>query len=128
MSADKTGTTVWVPNWAGENLAEIDIHTLKVTYHPLPIHGHPYSTAVDKQHYVWADVPLGDSLVRLNPKTGEWTVYRLPSHGCGSRDMSVDNVRSEVWLPCDQSGKVARFQFRTAEQIQAQKTAVASGR
>jgi streptogramin lyase len=123
MAADKTGSTVWVPNWAGQNLAEIDIHTLKVTYHPLPIHGHPYSAAVDKQHNAWAVIPLGDSVVKLDPTTQRWTVYRLPSHGCGSRHFSIDDVRGEVWVPCDQSSRVARFQFRTARQILAQKKA-----
>ena len=128
MSADKAGDTVWVPNWAGENLAEVNIHTMKVTYHPLPIHGHPYKTVVDKHHNVWTDVPLGDSLVKLNPATRQWTVYMLPSHGCGSRHVSVDDLRGEVWVPGDQASKVERFQFRTREQIQAQKTAALSGK
>jgi streptogramin lyase len=122
LAADKTGNTVWIPNWADENLAEIDIHTLKVTYHPLPIHGHPYKTAVDKNHNVWADVPLGDAMLKLDHATKRWTIYKLPSHGCGSRHISVDDLRGEVWLPCDQSSKVARFQFRTAEQIEDAKT------
>ncbi len=128
LAADKNGNTVWVPNWAGSNLAEIDIHTLKVTYHPLPIHGHPYKTTVDNQHNAWASVPAGDSIVKFNPATHGWTVYMLPSHGCGPRHVSFDDRLNEAWLPCDQSSKVARFQFRTAEQIQAQKSAAATAR
>jgi streptogramin lyase len=128
MASDKMGNTVWVPNWAGMNLAEIDIHTLKVTYHPLPIHGHPYHAFVDNQHNVWADIPMADSFVKWNPKAQQWTVYKLPSHGCGSRHSSFDDLRGEAWMPCDQSGKVARFQFRTADQIQAQKIAGALSR
>jgi streptogramin lyase/mono/diheme cytochrome c family protein len=121
MSADKAGRTVWVPLWAGQHVAEIDIRTLKVTYHALPIHGQPYNTAVDKQHNVWADVPMGDSLVRLNPTTRQWTVFRLPSIGCNSRHFSIDAARDEVWLACDQTSRVARFQFRTPQQVQTQK-------
>jgi streptogramin lyase len=117
-----------VPNWAAGNLAEIDIHTLKVTYHPLPIHGHPYKATVDNQHNAWASVPAGDSIVKFNPATRQWTVYMLPSHGCGPRHISFDDRRNEAWLPCDQSSKVARFQFRTAEQIQVQKSASIIGR
>jgi streptogramin lyase len=117
LSADKKGTTVWVPNWAESNLAEIDIHTRQVHYHPLPLHAHPYTTNVDKNHNVWVDVAMLDGIYRFNPRTKEWTLFRLPSHGCGSRHSSVDDIRGEVWLPCDQADKVARFQLRTAQDI-----------
>jgi streptogramin lyase/mono/diheme cytochrome c family protein len=120
LSADQKGNTVWVPNWAGETLAKIDIHTLKVTYYPLPIHGHPYDTHVDAAHNVWTDVPLGDAIVKFDPKTEQWTVYQLPSRGCGSRHLGMDTVRGELWLPCDQSSRVARVQFRSAGEIAAQ--------
>jgi virginiamycin B lyase len=121
LSADQKGNTVWVPNWGGGTLAKIDIHTLKVRYYPLPVHGHPYNTRVDATHNVWIDVPMADAIVKFEPKTEQWTVYQLPSRGCGSRHLGIDVARSEMWLPCDQSSRVARFQFRTAADIAAQK-------
>lgn len=117
LSADKTGSTVWVPNWAGGTLAGIDIHTRVPTYYPLPVSGHPYSTRVDARHNVYTDVPMADAVVKLDPRTREWTVFRLPSHGCGSRHLWWDDAKSEAWLPCDQSSRVARFQFRTPAQL-----------
>ncbi len=51
-SADKKGNTIWVPNYYGQNLAKIDIRTLKTTYYPLPINGHPYTTVVDRHQQV----------------------------------------------------------------------------
>ena len=114
---------MWVPNWAGETLAKIDVHTLKVTYYPLPIHGHPYNTHVDAAHNVWTDVPLGDAIVKLDSKTDQFTVYQLPSRGCGSRHLGLDAARGELWLPCDQSSRVARIQFRAAADIAAQRRA-----
>lgn len=121
LSADQKGNTVWVPNWAGETLARIDIHTLKVTYYPLPVHGHPYNTRVDNAHNVWTDVPMADVILKFEPKTERWTVYPLPSRGCGSRHLGMDPTRGDMWLPCDQSSRVARFQFRTAADVAAQK-------
>ena len=123
MSADKRGTTVWVPNWAGMNIAEIDIRTMKVTYHRLPVDGHAYKTDVDAEQNVWASVPLADSLVKYNPRTSSWTVYPFASRGCGPRHVWADKERGDVWVPCDQSGKVARFQFRTPDQIRSQMVA-----
>jgi len=119
LAADKNGNTVWVPNWAQSTVAEIDIHTMKVTYHKLPIPVHPYKTTVDKQHNVWADAALADAVFKFTPATQTWTMYPLPTHGCSSRHISFDDVRGELWLPCDQADKVARFQFRTAGEMRA---------
>jgi streptogramin lyase len=127
LSADKNGDTVWVPNWAQSNIAEINIHTHKVTYHRLPIRVHPYKTTVDKQHNVWTDTSLADAVWRFTPSTGAWTMFRLPSHGCGSRHISFDDYKGELWLPCDQSNKVIRFQFRTADDIRALAAAARAG-
>jgi streptogramin lyase len=128
LAADKGGDTVWVPNWAQSNIAEIQIHTMKVTYHRLPIHVHPYKTIVDRQHNVWTDTSLADAALKFNPASGEWTVYRLPSHGCGSRHMGFDDFRGEAWMACDQSGKVARIQFRTAADVEKLKAARSASR
>ena len=117
LAADKNGHTVWVPNWAQSSIAEIDIHTKKVTYHRLPITVHPYKTIVDKNHNVWTDTSLADAALKFNPTSGQWTVYRLPSHGCGSRHMGFDDYRGEAWIACDQASKVVRIQFRTAEEL-----------
>ena len=124
LSADKRGDTVWVPNWAQSNIAEINIRTHKITYHELPIRVHPYKTTVDKDHNVWTDTSLADAVWKFVPSTGQWTMYRLPSHGCGSRHISFDDRKGELWLPCDQSNKVMRFQFRTAAQVDSLRAAV----
>lgn len=123
LDVDKRGDSVWVPSWAQSNITEIDIHTLKTTYHRLPINAHPYKTIVDKNHNVWTDVALADGTLKFNPSTKEWTLYRLPSHGCGSRHMGFDDFRNEAWLACDQASKVARFQFRSADDIRQLKAA-----
>ena len=117
LAADKQGHAVWVPNWAQSNLAEIDIHTMQVTYHRLPIHVHPYKTIVDRHHNVWTDTSLADAALKFDPSSGNWTIYRLPSRGCGSRHMGFDDFRDEAWVACDQASKVARLQFRTPEEI-----------
>jgi streptogramin lyase len=123
LAADKNGDTVWVPNWAQSNVAEINIHTMKVTYHELPMKIHPYKTIVDKNHNVYTDTQVGDGVYKFAPSTQEWTYYQLPTHGCSSRHMSFDDVRGEAWVPCDQADTVDRIQFRSPEQIQALKAA-----
>jgi streptogramin lyase len=125
MSADKTGDTVWVPLWASDYLAEINIHTHKVTYHRLPFREHPYKTTVDDHHDVWVDGQVSDTGVEFDPATGKWTVYQLPSHGCSSRHVFFDNVRGELWVPCDQANMVVRVQFRSAADLRAQAAAAA---
>lgn len=119
LSADKHGDTVWVPLWSQSTVAEINIHTHKISYHDLPIRVHPYKTTVDRDHNVWTDTSLADAVFKYVPATNQWTMYRLPSHGCGSRHISFDNYKGELWLPCDQSNKVIRLQFRSDDQVRA---------
>ena len=123
LAADKNGDTVWVPDWAETNIAEINIHTMKVTYHELPLQMHPYKTIVDKNHNVYTDTQVGDGMYKFNPSTQQWTYFQLPTHGCSSRHMSFDDNLNEAWVPCDQADTVDRVQFRTEEQIQALKAA-----
>jgi streptogramin lyase len=119
MSADKYGDTVWVPNWAQSNIAEINIHTMKVTYHELPMKAHPYKTDIDNHHNVYASVQAGEGVFKYSPSTQKFTYFPLPTHGCSPRHMSYDRVHDEVWVPCDQADTVDRIQFRSVEQIQA---------
>ena len=123
LSADKHGDTVWVPNWAQSNIAEINIHTMQVTYHEFPMKVHPYKTTVDKDHNVYTSIQAGDGMYKFVPSTGEWTYYQLPTHGCSPRHISFDDLRGDAWIPCDQSDAVDRIQFRSNAQIEALKAA-----
>ena len=127
LAADKTSDSVWIPNWAQSNIAEINIKTHQVTYHELPMRMHPYKTTVDKFHNVYTDTQVGDGMYKFNPSTQEWTFYQIPTHGCSSRHMSFDDNKNEAWIPCDQADTVDRIQFRTAEQIQTMKAASTAG-
>jgi streptogramin lyase len=123
LGADKNGNTVWVANWWGMNLARIDIKTRKTTYYPLPIHANPYNAVVDKNHVVWTNLMSDDAVARLDPKTEQWTVYKLPSIGTTLRHITVDDARGDVWVPYREASRAARLQFRTQAQLLALKAA-----
>jgi len=118
LGADKRGDSVWVPNNAASNLAKINIHTLETKYYP--VDGHPYFVTVDKDSNVWTNLFIDAKVGKFNPRTEQWTYYTLPSR-CESRNISVDDIRGEVWVPCANTSRVIRLQFRTAEQIQVLK-------
>jgi streptogramin lyase len=119
LGADKNCDSVWVPNYLGMNLARINIRTHETKYYPLPFPGHPYFSVVDKNHIVWTNLMTDDRVVRFDPKREQWTVYQLPSIGCEPRNIAVDDVRGDVWVPCCRTSRVARLQFRTEQQLQA---------
>lgn len=125
LGADKKGDTVWVPNWWGSNLAEINIHSKEVTYHKLPFFSQPYFVSVDKNHVVWTNLASDDRVAAFDQKTKQWTIYRLPINGCESRNIAVDDLRGDVWVPCYRASKIFRLQFRTAEWMQSMKAGVA---
>jgi streptogramin lyase len=123
LSTDKNGTSVWVANWWGENLAEIDIKTRKVKYHKLPINSNPYNTVVDKNHTVWTNLTPDDAVGKFDPKSGQWTIYKLPSIGAELRHIAFDDARGDVWVPYREADRAARLQFRTQAQLEALKRA-----
>lgn len=128
LSTDKSGSTVWVANWWGMNLAKIDVKTRKATYYNLPINANPYNTVVDKNHMVWTNLMSDDAVAKLDPKTEQWTIYKLPSIGAELRHIAVDDIRGEVWVPYRESDRAARLQFRTEAQMAALKKAGAGAR
>ncbi|MBI4888763.1 MAG: carboxypeptidase regulatory-like domain-containing protein [Acidobacteria bacterium] len=116
MGADKRGTFVWVPNNVGNNVARIDIHSLDVKYYR--VEGNPYFVTVDKDSNVWTNLFSDAKVGRLNPRTEQWTYYTLPSR-CESRNISVDDIRGDVWVPCANTSRVIRMHPRTAAEIEA---------
>ena len=123
LSADKNGSTVWVANWWGMNLARIDVKTRKTLYYPLPVNTNPYNTVVDKTHMVWTNLMNDDAVAKLDPGTGRWTVYKLPSLGAELRHIAFDDLRGDVWVPYREADRAARLQFRTQAQLDAQRRA-----
>ena len=116
IGADKNGEWVWVPNNAGSNVARININTLETKYYP--VDGNPYFVTVDKDSNVWTNLFIDAKVGKLDPRTEQWTYYTLPSR-CESRNISVDDILGEVWVPCANTSRVIRLQFRTAEEIEA---------
>jgi len=128
IAADKNGPWVWVANHLGNNLARINVRSLKTDYYRLPMPGSAYGVDVDKDHNAWVHLHGDDTVGKLNPRTGAWTIYQLPSRGCSPRDLRVDDLRGEVWAACREAARVARLQFRTAPQLDALKRQAAAAR
>jgi streptogramin lyase len=120
LGGDKNGHVMWVGNFWGQSLAEVDIHTKQVTYHavPLPYSG-PYDVEVDNNHVPFVTLRNADRVGKFDPKNGQWTIYLLPTLGTEARYITVDRTKGDVWLPYSRTSKAARLQFRTAEQIKA---------
>ncbi len=127
LSTDKNGTSVWVANWWGQNLARIDTKTRKVTYFKMPINSNPYNTVVDKNHNVWTNLMNEDAVAKLDPKTDRWTIYKLPSIGAELRHIALDEQKGDIWVPYREADRAARLQVRTQAQLDAQRAAAGEG-
>lgn len=120
LGGDPNGPTMWVANWWGQNLAEVDIRTHKVSYHPSPIaNAGVYDVDVDNNHVAWVSLRNTDRVGKFDPKTGQWTVFMLPTLGIEARYIKVDKRTGDVWVPYWRTSKAGRLQFRTEQEIQA---------
>ena len=118
MAADRRGDFVYSGlYWAG-GIAQFDARTktlVKLHLVPNGRFAQPYKPFPDKNHMVWFGLSADDGLGQLNPTTGKFTMYPLPSRGTNSRHLAVDDSTDPptVWVPYTGLGKVARVQFRT---------------
>lgn len=119
LGADKAGNAVWVPLYHGQSLARIDTASGAIQYIPLPVPATPYFVTVDQHHNVWMNTLSDDALFRYDPASAQWTIFSLPSLGCDSRNMSLDEKSGDAWIACSRSIRVGRFHFRSTEELQA---------
>ena len=130
MGADKQSDAVWVGNYWGNNLAKIDIHTLKPTLYPFPErYAAPYDAVVDSHHNVWMNLFNGDAVVKFDPSTEKWTEYPLPSRGTELRHMAIAEHDGKVEAVVSEFrvGKVAVMRFRTKAEMSALESASEKG-
>ena len=126
LGYDPSADVVWVANNNGDAVVSIDAKTRVPTYYRVPRPLAPYRVDVDNDSNAYVASLIDDVVLKLNPSTGQWTTFRLPTIGCESRSIFVDRQRTEVWVPCDRTARVVRLQFRTPAQIQALKDATAT--
>ena len=116
-AADRTGDYVYAGTYWPGTIAQIDVETKTlVKLHEIPNGrwGQPYKPFPDRNHMVWFSMAADDNFGKLNPNTGQITMYPLPSRGTGARHLAVDDSTDSptVWVPYDNLGKIARVQFR----------------
>jgi virginiamycin B lyase len=116
------GDILWAPDYFGDNVAKIDIHTLKFTLIPVPVKdGGPYKLSVDKNHNVWITLVDADAVMKYDPKSQKWTTFTLPSIGGGLRHLSTFDHHGTVQVAiCEtRTGKIAILQERSKQELQA---------
>ncbi|MGE3510145.1 MAG: hypothetical protein AB7N65_14825, partial [Vicinamibacterales bacterium] len=120
--ADLNGTSVWVPNFRGNTLVQIDTKTKELKYHAVPYPAmNPYEAAVDSKHQVWITFQNSDEMGRFDPATGKWTMYSWPTKGMSQRQNHMLE-RNGVLQFVSASGaahRVGRMVIRTERDLQA---------
>lgn len=90
---------VWVPSWGSGVIGRFNPQTeeWKIYYMPDSANQTPYALNVNpKNGDVWICSSNSDSLVLLDPKTGHFTNYRMPSRVSFSREIEFDED-GNIW-------------------------------
>jgi virginiamycin B lyase len=103
--------------WFGENYAskigmfDTRSNQMKEWTPPVPWSG-CYPAVVDRNADVWTDGMSTDYVYRLNPSTGEFTYYLLPTLGANLRRIDADNSTNPVtiWVSEVHRGKLAKIE------------------
>jgi virginiamycin B lyase len=104
--------TLWVTLYRNGKLLHFDpVTAKKIREYDLPggAGGGPYAVTVDGAGMVFADEINANTVIRLNPATGELRVVKLPTENTGIRKMIVD-AGGRVWYMGSHSGKLGMIQ------------------
>jgi virginiamycin B lyase len=107
MAAGPDGA-LWVTLYGNGKLARVDPAAQKVvkTYAlPAGASGGPYAVSVDAAGIVWVNEIQTDTVVRLDPRTEQMTVVKLPSKNVGIRKMIVD-ADGRLWYMGSHNGRL----------------------
>jgi virginiamycin B lyase len=100
--------SIWVTLYGKGTLLRVDPVAEKVVKeYPLPAGpaGGPYAVTVDGAGMVWANEFSADTVVRLDPKTDQIRVFKLPSTDVGIRKMVVD-AEGRLWYMGSHNGRL----------------------
>ena len=76
------------------------------------IRDRPYTAKKDKHGDVWTAGMSTDLILRLNPRTGQFIEYMLPTVDANIRHIDVDNSSNStaVWVAEVHRGKIAKIE------------------
>lgn len=100
--------TLWATLYGKGKLIHVDPvagRVLKEYALPAGPTGGPYAVNVDGAGVVWANEIQTDTVVRLDPGTGQMRVFALPSKGVGIRKMAVD-AQGRLWYMGSHNGRL----------------------
>lgn len=102
--------SLWVTLYGLGKLAQVDPVSRRVVREvalPAGPRGGPYAVTVDGAGTVWVNEIRTDTVVRLDPASGDLKVVDLPSRDSGIRKMVVDG-RGQLWYMGSHSGRLGR--------------------
>jgi virginiamycin B lyase len=100
--------SLWVTLYGTNRLIQVDPQKMQVTKeYPLPngSDGGAYAVTVDGNGVVWSNEITTDTIVRLEPKSGQLQALRLPSANAGIRKMVVD-AQGRLWYVGSHNGRL----------------------
>jgi virginiamycin B lyase len=100
--------SIWITYYGTNKVVQLDPATGRiVNEYPLPAgsRGGAYAVTVDGAGLVWVNEISTDTVGRLDPKSGELKVVKLPSKNVGIRKMVVD-ASGRLWYMGSHNGRL----------------------
>ena len=103
---------LWIGEYRGNRIAMFDTKTekFKEWESPTPFSA-PYDVALDKNGYAWTGSMSSDRVLRLDPKSGQYTEYLMPRF-TNIRRMFVDNSgpKPVLWIGNNHGASIVKVE------------------
>jgi virginiamycin B lyase len=97
--------------FAADRVGVFDTKTDQIKEFPVPENFAPYDAVLDKNGEIWTGGMNADTIIRIDPKTGQSVGYLLPEQ-TNIRRVSVDNSTTPVtfWVGNNHHGKIIKLE------------------
>jgi streptogramin lyase len=111
---------IWYSKLYAGKIGVVNPKTLEVTEYDTPMSG-PRRLRFDKDGYLWIPSFNEGGLMRFDPQTKKFVVYKLPSLAQGEYEipyaLNVHPDTGDIWITTNQSDRILRFDPRTEKFI-----------
>lgn len=111
VSADGRGR-LWMTDFGGGRVLALTRDDSLEVFQSLDRQAEPYGILAASSGVIWYNEKRSDTVVALDPATGERRRYRLPTTGAAVRHLAEDARRGRIWLPLSDRGRIGLIPLR----------------
>ena len=108
---------VWATGETSDRILKLDPNTQKITDYSVPRGSSPFGLAIGANKMIWYAGLIGNSIVRLDSKTGRLAPHNVHTERSELKAMAADS-EGNLWAAATESGKLVRVDNKSGDVVE----------